>query len=267
MVAVASNTESSQATPLHALGYAFLATVSLLISAWIGSFTKPSKRITAVLLAFSAGLLISLLSYDLLEVAYETAGLPAAMIGFFIGLLLFVLVNRLVENGGVFRRRSAEHGGLHQHSASNPAQATSMALVIGALIDGIPEAASIGISLLENSLVSMSVIVSVAITNIPEGLASGAGLKRAGLPLHRIMLMWGGVVLICSLTSLFSFIFLKETSDFLQAILIALAGGGVLAMTLQTVVPEAFEVTHDMVSLLGGAGFAVAFVMSHLMPH
>ena len=59
-----------------------------------------------------------------------------------------------------------------------------MALVIGALIDGIPEAASIGISLLENRLVSMSVIVSVAITNIPEGLASGAGLKRLDYPSH-----------------------------------------------------------------------------------
>lgn len=142
-----------------------------------------------------------------------------------------------------------------------------MALVIGALIDGIPEAASIGISLLENSLVSLSVIVSVAITNIPEGLASGAGLKRAGLPLRRIVLMWGGVVLVCSLTSLSAFLFLEDAGPEVQGLLISLAGGGVLAMTLQTVIPEAFEVTHDMVSLLGGSGFAAAFALSHLAPH
>ena len=61
--------------------------------------------------------------------------------------------------------------------------------------------------------------------------------------------------------------FLKDTGPLLQGALIALAGGGVLAMTLQTVVPEAFEETHDMVSILGGSGFAVAFVLSRLLPH
>ena len=80
-------------------------------------------------------------------------------------------------------------------------------------------------------------------------------------------MMWGGVVLICSFTSLLSFVFLKDTGPVVQGMLISLAGGGVLAMTLQTVVPEAFEETHDMVSLLGGSGFALAFVMSRLMPH
>ena len=258
---------AAKGTALGAFAWAFLATVSLLISAWIGSITIPGKRITAVLLAFSSGLLISLLAYDLLAVAYETAGLPVALGGFFLGLLLFVLCNRLVEYGGVMRRRSSEHGGLKDHAQCDPATSTSMALVIGALIDGIPEAASIGISLLENRLVSLSVIISVAITNIPEGLASGAGLKRAGLPLPRILLMWGGVVLVCSFTSLGAFLCLDESGPAVQGTLISLAGGGVLAMTLQTVIPEAFEETHDMVSLLGGAGFAAAFAMSHLAPH
>ena len=258
---------SSQGTPLEAFGWAFIATASLLVSAWIGSFTHPSKRITAVMLAFSAGLLISLLAYDLLEVAYETAGLPVALIGFFLGLGLFVLFNRLLQNKGIQRRCSVVHGGLHQTSTESSEQVAGMALVIGALIDGIAEAASIGISLLENKIVSFSVIVSVAITNIPEGLASGAGLQRSGWRLKTILMMWGGVVLICSFTSLLSFVFLKDTGPVLQGVLISLAGGGVLAMTLQTVVPEAFEETHDMVSLLGGSGFALAFVMSRLMPH
>ena len=39
----------------------------------------------------------------------------------------------------------------------------------------------------------------------------------------------------------------------------AFAGGGVLAMTLQTVIPEAYEETQDYVSILGGLGFALAF--------
>ncbi len=45
----------------------------------------------------------------------------------------------------------------------------------------------------------------------------------------------------------------------------AFAGGGVLAMTLQTVIPEAYEETHDLVSVLGGLGFALAFCIVVLL--
>ena len=50
----------------------------------------------------------------------------------------------------------------------------------------------------------------------------------------------------------------------LRAVTTALAAGGVLAMTLQTVIPEAYEETHDFVSLLAGLGFSAAFFMSHM---
>ena len=50
----------------------------------------------------------------------------------------------------------------------------------------------------------------------------------------------------------------------LKAATTALAAGGVLAMTLQTVIPEAYEETHDAVSLLAGLGFSAAFFMSHM---
>ena len=120
LFAVAPTASVGQGTPYEAFGWAFLATASLLISAWIGSFSHPSKRITAVMLAFSAGLLISLLSYDLLEVAYETAGLVPALFGFFVGLCLFVLFNRLLQSRGVQRRCSVTHGGLRQESLTIP---------------------------------------------------------------------------------------------------------------------------------------------------
>merc|ERR1712224_612495 len=149
--------------------------VSALIAAGLGAVFQPSKKFTAVFLAFSCGLLISLLCFDLMEVALEIGGIVAALSGFFLGLVTYVWINRRLSHRGMKRRCSSTCGGLGGVDVLNAEQqeekATAMALVFGAALDGIPESMSIGISLLETPLVSMSVVFAVAVANLPEGLA------------------------------------------------------------------------------------------------
>jgi len=239
-----------------ALLWGFVASVSLLVSAVVGSRLKPGTKTVAGLLAFTAGVLIALLSYDLIGEAFAVGGLAPSFLGMGIGLLAYVSANRWLARLGNRDRRSCEHGG--------NATASTGALVLGALIDGIPEAASIGIGLLETRFISVAVIAGVFIANIPEGLASGAGLSRTGLSHRRIALIWGLVTLACTLSSWLAFVLLRESGPFVQAALIATAGGGILAMTLQTVIPEAFDGTDDLISVLGAIGFAVVFTLSHV---
>ena len=247
-------------TLLDAVGWSFVAMVSALISACIGAVYQPNKQITAVFLAFSCGLLISLLCFDLMQVALDLGGIVAALTGFFLGLCSYVFVNRLLENRGIRRRCSAGCGGLSALTEEQQKEkATAMALVFGAALDGIPESISIGIALLDNPLISISVVVAVAVANIPEGLASGAGLRRSGLPLRGIFNIWLVVVIVCVVAAGLAHSTMESAPAALKATVTAFAGGGVLAMTLQTVIPEAYEGTHDSVSLLGGLGFAMAF--------
>ena len=99
----------------------------------------------------------------------------------------------------------------------------------------------------------------MAVANIPEGLASGAGLSRSGYSLRQILSTWSVVVLLCVVSAALAHTLMEDAPRAIKATFTALAGGGVLAMTLQTVVPEAYEETQDAVSLLGGVGFAVSF--------
>ena len=250
-------------TTFDAMLWAFIAMVSALIAAGFGAIYQPSKKFSAVFLAFSCGLLISLLCFDLMQVALETGGIVAAISGFFLGLMTYVLINRWLAQRGMKRRCSAKCGGLGGFKALNAEQLeekeTAMALVLGAALDGIPESMSIGISLLENPLVSTSVVFAVAVANIPEGLASGAGLRRSGLHVSRILVIWSCVVAVCVIAAGLAHSLMQSAPDQVKAMTTAFAGGGVLAMTLQTVIPEAYEETHDDVSILGGLGFIAAF--------
>ena len=223
----------------------------------------PGKKIISKLLAFAGGVLIGLISYELLESSYQIGGIAPTFVGLVIGLLVYVLSNRWIENRGLKDRRSCEHGGCKDNNCDQSVSITSQALVLGALIDGIPESASIGISLLDNKMLSASVFLGVVIANFPEGLASGAGLRRAGISKRRILFIWSGVAFICTFSAVFSFLLLADLSPYFQSIIYSIAGGGILAMTLQTVIPEAYKDAHDLVSIFGSFGFAVAFFLSH----
>ena len=252
-------------TIFDAAFWAFIAMVPVLISAALGLRFSPPKRFTTVFLALSAGMLIALLSYDLLEVAFEIGGIYFAILGFFLGIFLYVYANKFIAYRGVVRRNSTECGGMGDLTVKQREEkSAALALVIGAILDGIPESMSIGISFLENELVSISVVVAVAVANIPEGLASGVGLKRSGYSRKNILLTWLIVVLACVVASMVAFATMRNAPDGLKAVMTSIAGGGVLAMTLQTVIPEAWEEMHDGISLFAGLGFSAAFFVSHM---
>ena len=142
-------------------------------------------------------------------------------------------------------------------------RSTALALLIGAALDGIPESMSIGITFLENPLVSSSVILAVAVANIPEGLASGAGLRRSGMSSTKILFMWSSVVIVCVISAALAWMLMKEAPDAMKGLITAFAGGGVLAMTFQAIIPEAYEEIKDWIGLIAGVGFAIAFLVSH----
>jgi zinc transporter, ZIP family len=262
LLANAIDVNSTEAgTQFDALFWGFMASVSLTVSAFLGVRFKPGAKAVSGLLAFTAGVLIALLSYDLIAVAFDTGGLAPSFLGMAIGLLAYIIANRALIRLGNHNRRSCEHGG------NATVNTGALALVMGALVDGIPESASIGIGLLENRIISIAMIVGVFLANVPEGLASGAGLSRTGFSERRIVLIWLLVTVACTLSSWLAFVLLRESGPFVQATLIAIAGGGILAMTLQTVVPEAFDGTDDLISVLGAIGFAVVFTLSHVFQH
>ena len=255
---------NSGGTVIDAAIWSFAAMFPVVISAWCGIKLKPSKKIVGYFLGFSSGMLIALLSYDLVEEAFRISGPYYAVQGLFLGLISYQMSNHLAAKFGGDRRESVTCGGIgHLTLEQQKDRSTAIALLIGAALDGIPESMSIGIAFLENPLVSSSVVLAVAVGNIPEGLASGAGLQRSGVSRLNILLIWSAVVVVCVTSSVLAWLLMKEAPDAMKGIITAFAGGGVLAMTFQAIIPEAYEEIKDWIGLIAGVGFAIAFLVSH----
>jgi ZIP family zinc transporter len=239
--------------------WGLLAGSALLIGAIFAYFLKIPQRIVASIMAFGAGVLLSAISLELMEESFNLGGFSNMAVGFIIGALIFTLVNKLLSiYGAKHRKRSGE---LLKEQAS---ESSSLAIAIGSIIDGIPESIAIGITIISGGAVSIATVVAIFISNIPEGLSSTAGIRKAGWSFGSIFAMWVIIVIISSIASLAGYAVFSHFPDGVNSITLALAAGGILAMLVDTMIPEAFSETHDMAGLITVLGFVISFMLSKM---
>lgn len=235
---------------------------ALLIGALAGWFLPMPRRVVASIMAFGAGVLISALSFDLMDDAWSRGGLWPVAIGFFGGAAFFTLCNRLLGLWGARHRKSSDPEMRELNMKAN--RNNGGALAMGALIDGIPESIVIGVSLLEGGSIGMVAVIAVFLSNLPEGLASAAGMKMEGKSAAFVFLLWVAIALAGGAAALAGYIAFDGVDPAAVAAVQAVAAGAILAMIVDTMVPEAFEDTMNYTGLIAVTGFLAAFLLSRL---
>ena len=254
---------------LEAAWWGFVGGAALLVGALLGLYLKVGLRVIGLVMAFGAGVLISAVAFELTEEAYRSAGSTAAALGLAAGSVTFFTGDWLIDRQGGHRRKSPVHGGVRAGSASGGSKAASgaaassgMALVLGALLDGIPESAAIGISLLGGGGVGVAMVAAVFLSNIPESMSATTGLKASGRSTGWILGLWALVVAASTLASVAGYALLGGASEETVAFIQTFAAGAILTMLADTMMPEAVEHAGRLVGLLTVLGFAVAFFIS-----
>ena len=240
--------------------WGWLAGGALVIGAGIGYFVRVPVRLIAAIMAFGAGVLISALTFELLEEAYDSGGFGATAIGFVAGAVVFTFANvALADYGAKHRKRSGD-----QQAAEAGQEGSGVAIALGALLDGVPESIVIGVSLLKGHGVSLVAVIAIFLSNLPEGLSSAAGMKNAGRSAGYIFGVWGGLAIISGLAALAGYALFGQSSPESVAAITAVAAGAILAMLADTMIPEAFEVAHNYAGLITVIGFLASFALSKL---
>lgn len=232
---------------------------ALVIGAAVAWFVRVPQRVVATIMAFGAGVLISALSFDLVDEAERIGGLVPTAGGFLTGAVVYVAANVLLARRGArHRKRSHEMQGSEEQTPGSGA-----AIAVGALLDGIPESIVLGLTLLTGEGVGVAVLVAIFLSNLPEGLSSAAGMKASHRSARYVFGVWGGIAVASGLAGLVGVVALEGASPETVAAITALAAGAILAMVADTMIPEAFEKTHLYAGLAATVGFLSAFVLSH----
>jgi zinc transporter, ZIP family len=238
---------------LEATFWGFVGGFALLIGAALGLLLGASQRLIGLVMAFGAGVLISALAFELTEEAFRRGGTDAVAVGLAVGGLAFFVGDWIVDHrGGNHRKRS---GG-------EQAGGSGAAIVVGAMLDGIPESVAIGVSLLGGGSVGVAVVAAVFLSNVPESLSAASGLRKAGHSPTWILGLWLAVAVISAVAAGLGYAFLGDASANVIGFIQAFAAGAILTMLADTMMPESFEHGGSVVGLVTLAGFALAFLLS-----
>jgi ZIP family zinc transporter len=244
---------------LIAGSWGLFAGSALLIGAVAGFYFRIAPRTVAWIMAFGSGVLTSALSFELMEEAFSRGGFDSTSIGFLAGGVMFTAANWLLaRQGAKHRKRSGKQPSEEEHGGSG------LAIAAGALLDGIPESIVIGLSLLQGGAVGWVTVTAVFLSNIPEGLSSAAGMRQAGRSKAYIFGVWGGIAAASGLAAVAGFTLFEGFSPEVVAATTAVAAGAILAMLVDTMIPEAFAEAHDLTGMITVLGFLVSFILSKL---
>jgi zinc transporter, ZIP family len=228
---------------------------SLLIGAVIAIAVPLPRRAIGLVLGFGAGTLISATAFELTEEAFKLGGADAVTIGLALGALAYFAGDSVIERRG---------GGNRMSSMGEQSAESANALLLGAVLDGIPESAVLGITLLEGSGVGVAVLAAIFLSNLPEALSSTTGMRMTGQRSGRVLTTWTVVVVVSALSAALGYGLLDGASGNAIGLIQAFAGGAVLTMLVDTMIPEAFARGHRAVGLFTVLGFALAYLLSTL---
>jgi len=237
---------------IEAFLWALLASSALVAGAVAGVATKVPRAWVGLALAFGAGALISAVSFELTAEAFETGGAGLLAGGLAAGAITFFIGNRWLHTRGAARR------GARVRPAKD---AQGPSIVLGALLDGIPESIVLGTMILAGGAVAPAFLAAVVLSNVPEGLSAAADLRREGHSRGWILRLWIGVATASALAAAAAYVLLDEPGaaiPFVQAF----AAGALITMLVDTMIPEAYEDSGDRAGLVTVLGFALAFLLS-----
>jgi zinc transporter, ZIP family len=231
-----------------------LSAFSLVIGAMIALRWSIRPRLVGLVMAFGAGALISAISFDLVEEGIgAAAGSGAAALGLAAGALAFFAGDWAIDRRGGAQRKDVQGEG----ATGNPA-----AIMLGTVLDGIPESIVIGGSLVAGGGVSAAMVAAAFISNLPESLGASVGLKAAGTSSRRLMGMWLAIVAVSALSSAVGYAVLDSASPSAGAFFQTFAAGAMLTMLADTMIPEAHEEGGRYAGLCMVLGFALAVYIS-----
>jgi ZIP family zinc transporter len=203
-------------------------------------------------MALGTGVLIGSVSFELIDDAVVHTDVASVGAYTLVGALVFTAGNWWIQRRG---------GADRKDPAGAQANGSPQAIVLGSVLDGIPESFVLGLTVLQGEI-SVALFTGIVLSNLPEGLSSSAGLRVAGWARRRVMTMWLIVVAVSAVSAAAGYALLDPDGSRSAALIEAFAAGALLAMVADTLLPEAFAVEGVYTGTLVTIGFAISLMLA-----
>ncbi|MTI66366.1 MAG: ZIP family metal transporter [Firmicutes bacterium] len=201
---------------------------------------KPNKKFLSFLLGSTAGIMLSIVTFDLLPEAQHIGGIFTEIVGIILGIILVIFIEDLLPKEH-FKACSTKEKSMLK---------AGILMGIGIAIHNLPEGLAVGSGFMLTSEMGMKVAFVIALHNIPEGIAMATPLRLSGYSKPKVLIL----TLLCGLpTGIGAFFgaFLGSISNFFIALCLSFAAGTMLYITCGELIPSAKRIHNGKSSTLG----------------
>ena len=244
---------------MWAFSWGLLAASGALVGAILGLTSNLGHRSIAAFMSLGAGVLLSAASFKVASEALVLAGAPLTIIGMLAGGATFSIANAALASS--WDRKRCGECKPQASEAERPGSGSSIAL--GTSLDALPEALVLGVSLRAGGA-DLALVAALALANVPEALAGTAGMRRASRSSAYVLGLWGCAAVSTAVATAFAFYFVSDLGPHATAILKAYGAGALIAMTAETMIPEAFHDGPRYSGVLAAAGFAALILLGEV---
>lgn len=232
---------STDGSVVEALVLGAAAQSSLLLAGLLACWITVPRRLVGMLAGFGAGAMVAAISFDLVAEAKNLKQWQFAL-WMLIGVGVFLAGDRLVA------RRFGEKG-----------TGSSMGIIVGSVVDGVPESIIFGVQIATGFPISVSFLAAVFVSNVPQAIAPSADLAAAGWKASRLGRLWVLVVLACGVAAALGYLASGLGTAVNGDRMAALAAGGLLAMLTNSLMPFAYARGGELAGAATVVGFCLAF--------
>ena len=234
---------------LTALLVGLAASSALVIGGVVGAYYTPPRPVIAVSLAFASGALITALATDLFAESFKTGGALLSGAGLLAGAAAFVVSDTLLD-------RNIEGAG---------SNVSAFAILAAVVLDGIPENMALGVTLLQTSGTgAVALLAAIFASNLPEALGGAVGMRDQGRSRAFAITVWMVTAIVLALSVVVGNAVISGSGHETLSVLLAFAGGAVLASLADTLMPDAYREGGPYVAFATALGFFVSFLLAEL---
>lgn len=219
-------------------------------------FGRPQERLLATFLAGAGGVMLAVVTIDLLPTAWEIGPPRQILAGLIFGLAFMYLADKRLNNASgslpMSRRQRLKRVGL--------------LVATGIALHDLPEGMAIAVGQQASQELGFLIAFAITLHNLPEGMATATPLKMANIRSWKILLLNIGIAFFTPLGALLGF-FALETVQNSLAFFLSLAAGAMAFLVFAELWPLSRE-RHPHYALLGGTiGYAFFALLSLLHHH
>jgi ZIP family zinc transporter len=267
------------------LALSTIASLGTGLGGMIAVIRQPGRRMFGLLMGVTAGVMITLSFVDLVNHALELAGVWKTTIGFALGAFFMLLIDMVIphirfeeKEFNIFRKKDVNTN--LQDEQTSPLKwrwksktritdvkllKTGLLVALGIAIHNTPEGIAVGAGYAHTPEFGIFIATAITLHNIPEGIATALPLYKSGMSKRRA----AGFAFLSGLTepigALLAGLVLTSFDALIPAAL-AFAGGVMVFITLDELIPVAREHGHQHYTAIGIILGAVSvFILSGVL--